>query len=108
MLELIVPEEGTAELHVEVIASGPQGPPGDSPCIGENGNWWIGGEDTGVPAQGGGTETDDHRRLMHRDAVNQHPIQAIEGLQEVLEALPYAMTEEELRHILMGVKKHGR
>lgn len=27
------------------------GPPGDSPYIGENGNWWVGDVDTGVAAQ---------------------------------------------------------
>lgn len=32
-----------------------QGEPGDTPEIGENGNWWIGGVDTGVPASGGGS-----------------------------------------------------
>ena len=24
----------------------------NTPCIGENGNWWVGESDTGVPAQG--------------------------------------------------------
>ncbi len=33
--------------------AGPQGPPGETPRIGENGNWWIGETDTGVPASGG-------------------------------------------------------
>lgn len=32
---------------------GPQGIPGDTPRIGDNGNWWIGTTDTGVPASGG-------------------------------------------------------
>lgn len=31
---------------------GPQGPPGETPFIGENGNWWIGDVDTGVRAEG--------------------------------------------------------
>lgn len=31
---------------------GEKGERGDTPFIGENGHWWIGGEDTGVPAQG--------------------------------------------------------
>lgn len=31
---------------------GPQGPPGETPYIGENGNWWIGETDTGVRAEG--------------------------------------------------------
>lgn len=34
---------------------GPKGDPGDTPQIGENGNWWIGGTDTGIPASGGGS-----------------------------------------------------
>lgn len=33
-------------------AEGLQGDPGDTPEIGANGNWWIGGVDTGVPARG--------------------------------------------------------
>lgn len=33
---------------------GPKGDPGDTPYIGENGNWWIGGKDTGVAATGSG------------------------------------------------------
>ncbi len=31
---------------------GPKGDPGDTPYIGENGNWWIGGTDTGVAVAG--------------------------------------------------------
>ncbi len=31
---------------------GEQGIPGDTPYIGENGNWWIGDTDTGVPQRG--------------------------------------------------------
>lgn len=31
---------------------GPQGIPGNTPHIGENGNWWIGDTDTGITAQG--------------------------------------------------------
>ena len=31
---------------------GDKGDPGDTPYIGNNGNWWIGGTDTGVPATG--------------------------------------------------------
>lgn len=32
--------------------SGADGENGVTPNIGENGNWWINGEDTGIPAQG--------------------------------------------------------
>ncbi len=31
---------------------GDKGDPGDTPFIGENGNWWIGDTDTGIPATG--------------------------------------------------------
>ena len=36
----------------ETGPQGPQGEPGATPFIGENGNWWIGEQDTGMPAQG--------------------------------------------------------
>jgi len=35
-------------------APGPKGDPGETPYIGENGNWWIGTTDTGVSAEGSG------------------------------------------------------
>lgn len=35
-----------------VQATGAKGDAGDTPYIGENGNWWIGGVDTGTRAQG--------------------------------------------------------
>lgn len=35
-----------------VKAEGQDGEDGDTPYIGENGNWWIGNSDTGVKAQG--------------------------------------------------------
>lgn len=35
-----------------IPATGPQGDDGYTPYIGENGNWFVGGNDTGVPAQG--------------------------------------------------------
>lgn len=34
---------------------GEKGEPGDTPYIGSNGNWWIGGTDTGVGATGSGS-----------------------------------------------------
>ncbi|MDR2208820.1 MAG: hypothetical protein LBE22_07620 [Azoarcus sp.] len=48
------------KLEISFARVGPQGPPGDgtggtggqSPHIGDNGNWWIGTTDTGVKAQG--------------------------------------------------------
>ena len=55
-----------------------------------------------VQIAGGGGEggTTDHRLLSGRDANNQHPIKAIEGLQEILDSIPQPMTAGELREIL--------
>lgn len=77
--------EHAPEIRVELLGAGPPGPPGETPRIGENGNWFIGGEDTGVPASGSGTE---HADLTGRDRVNQHPIGAVTGLGEALERIP--------------------
>lgn len=40
-------------LHLEDVAADllTRGPQGDSPVIGNNGNWWVGGVDTGVPSE---------------------------------------------------------
>lgn len=60
----------------------------------------IQGEYTG---QGPSIEGIDHRSLSHRDAENQHPITAIEGLKEVLERIPKpteALTNAELEELL--------
>ena len=35
-----------------VPAKGQDGDDGDTPEIGDNNNWWIGGKDTGIPAKG--------------------------------------------------------
>ena len=42
-----------------VKAEGQNGKDGDTPYIGENGNWWIGNSDTGVKAQGDPGEKGD-------------------------------------------------
>lgn len=57
-----------------------------------------------VPIESGGGEggTADHRRLSHRDAAEQHPIEAISGLKEALDSIPVPMTAEQLRKILMN------
>ena len=39
-------------ISLEMTLSNRIGLDGDTPTIGENGNWWIGGKDTGVKAQG--------------------------------------------------------
>lgn len=51
--------EGTPEILVEVAASGPRGPKGEP-------------------------GTSDHRDLTHRDAADQHPMEAIAGLSAAL------------------------
>ena len=56
-----------------------------------------------VSIQGGGESVSDHRTLTGRDAERQHPISAIEGLEEELRRIPAPvepMTNEELEEIL--------
>lgn len=50
--ELVLGLNGDSHVEVEcsVIAAYKKGDPGDTPEIGENGNWWIGGVDTEVKA----------------------------------------------------------
>lgn len=47
-------------------------------------------------------ETIDHRLLTNRDAEDQHPIEAITGLEAQVERIPEIMTAEEMRQILMS------
>lgn len=45
--------------------------------------------------------TDDHRKLINRDAENQHPISSITGLSEELESKPgEALTNLEIESLL--------
>lgn len=60
-------------------------------------NVMDGKDDTSDEGDGG---TADHRALTNRDAENQHPINAIEGLREILDSIPQPMTAEELIEIL--------
>ena len=53
MADLTGRVEAPPEIIVELAGSGPPGPPGDSPYIGSNGNWWVGETDTGAPVSGG-------------------------------------------------------
>lgn len=58
-----------------------------------------------VPVSGGGGEggTADHRLLTHRDAEAQHPMKAIDGLEEEIKRIPAPvepLTNEELEAIL--------
>lgn len=43
---------GRKVMKIEKALPGQQGPSGYTPYVGSNGNWWINGEDTGVPATG--------------------------------------------------------
>lgn len=55
--------------------------------------WWVwnfeagGYEDTGVPASGG-SGSNDHRQLTHRNDPSQHEMSAITGLREAIERIP--------------------
>ena len=44
-------ENGTKHIAF-MLPKGAKGDPGNTPYIGGNGNWWVGGEDTGTKAQG--------------------------------------------------------
>lgn len=51
-----IPEERELKIHISeerivLSITNPDGPKGDTPVIGENGNWWISGKDTFVPAK---------------------------------------------------------
>lgn len=59
------------------------------------------------PPGGGESGTADHRLLTGRDAGNQHPIDAITRLAEVLETIPRPMTADELRKILLGGTRYA-
>lgn len=99
--ELVGRIEADPEIRVELVGTGPPGPPGEPPHIGENGNWWVGEQDTGVPAQGGGVA--DHAQLSGRDREDQHPIEAVTGLQGALSTIPpvaESLTNEELEALL--------
>ncbi len=61
----------------------------------------LGFIEAGVPPIGG-EKPIDHRALSHRDAEDQHPIEAIAGLKDALEQIPSIMTAEQLRKILMN------
>ena len=46
------PKDQTDMNYFWYYLSGADGQNGVTPNIGDNGNWWIGGEDTGIPAKG--------------------------------------------------------
>ena len=61
-----------------------------------------------LPPPGGGEGgTTDHRLLTGRNAGDQHPVEAITGLGEALEAIPRPMTADELRKILPGGTRYA-
>ena len=90
---------------------GPSGPQGEQglagegvPVGGEVGQVLTKTEDGAEWADptGGGGGSMDHQKLYNRDAENQHPIKAIEGLEKALENVPRLMTADELQKILMN------
>lgn len=82
-----VPSEfGQAEQRIREIATHP-------PVPGENGFWmlWDPDEEQYAESQlplpeSGGSGTSDHTKLSNRDAVDQHPMSAITGLEVALES----------------------
>lgn len=59
-------------------------------------------EDAADRAEAAAEGRADHSTLNNRDAPDQHPIQSITGLDDILKTIPRPMTAEELRKILMG------
>jgi hypothetical protein len=57
---------------------------------------------------GGSGGTSDHRALLHRDAEDQHPIGAITGLAEALEAGVPIASETVLGGIKVGVPSRNK
>lgn len=55
-----------------------------------------------MPAGGASGGAADHGALANRDAADQHPIEAITGLEDALRRIPEPMTAEDLRKILNG------
>lgn len=56
-----------------------------------------------VVHEGGGGGTNDHTKLLNRDADDQHPIKAITGLQSKLNTIPPAsekITNTEIEEML--------
>lgn len=56
-----------------------------------------------VVHEGGGSGTNDHTKLLNRDADDQHPIKAITGLQSKLDTIPPAsekITNTEIEEML--------
>ena len=45
-------DDGVTWISTEVKATGANGNDGETPYVGDNGNWWIGTKDTGVQARG--------------------------------------------------------
>ncbi|MDE7262881.1 MAG: hypothetical protein K2N78_12600 [Oscillospiraceae bacterium] len=66
----------------------------------------VGFDETGntVPqdAPTGGSGAADHNVLTNRDTTDQHPIQAITGLESALQQIPKPMTAADLQNILYG------
>lgn len=59
-------------------------------------------EDAADRAEASAEGRADHSTLNNRDLPDQHPIESITGLEDILKTIPSPMTADELRKILMG------
>ena len=61
---------------------GETGPAGNTPRIGQNGNWWIGGTDTGVKADYSGTEAQRQSTFEANEAERDETFEAKEATRD--------------------------
>lgn len=61
---------------------GETGPAGNTPQIGQNGNWWIGGTDTGVKADYSGTEAQRQEAFEANEAERQEEFDSKEATRD--------------------------
>ena len=85
---------------------GETGPAGNTPQIGQNGNWWIGGTDTGVKADYSGTEAQRQEAFEANEAERQEEFDSKEATRDAANqaALNCAETLSALGQQLDGVK----
>ena len=62
--------------------TGESGPAGSTPLIGQNGNWWIGGTDTGVKADYSGTEAQRQATFEANEAQRDETFEAKEATRD--------------------------
>lgn len=62
--------------------TGESGPAGSTPLIGQNGNWWVGGTDTGVKADYSGTEAQRQETFEANEANRQEEFDSKEATRD--------------------------